>query len=85
MAWRGSEHYPTFIITPQMKKKLPPWTDPLVYPDAPKLRPMSSDQIEELARDIDKNGLQLPIVILVDNRKQANGFEGPFPHYLLDP
>ena len=45
---------------------------------------MSDVEIDELAKDIEKNGLLEPIIIWVDNRKEANGAKPPFSQYLLD-
>lgn len=59
------------------------WEDPPVHPvnNAPM---MSEAELEELAKDIEKYGLQEPIILWRDNREEANGGEGPFPIYLLD-
>jgi hypothetical protein len=50
-----------------------PWQCPPVHPAAEKLPLMSDAEIDELAKDIEKNGLLEPIIIWVDNRKEANG------------
>lgn len=47
--------------------------------------PMMSDaELDELARDIEENGLQQPIILFRDNSEAVNGHTGPFPTYLLD-
>jgi hypothetical protein len=63
--------------------KFPKWIDPPVHP-ANKAPKMSDAEIKELAEDIERHGLQEPIVYWEDNREAANGSEGPFPLYLLD-
>lgn len=60
------------------------WQQPPVHPAAEMLPMMSSGEIEELARDIEANGLQQPIILFRDNTEEANGRSGPFPLYLLD-
>jgi hypothetical protein len=67
-----------------MKKKKPtPWQWPPVHPAAEKLPMMGDAEIDELAKDIRKNGLREPIVIWVDDREDPGG-EGPFHQFLLD-
>jgi hypothetical protein len=61
-----------------------PWQCPPVHPAAEKLPLMSDAEIDELAKDIEKNGLLEPIIIWADNRKEANGAKPPFSQYLLD-
>lgn len=63
--------------------ELPKWVDPPVHPinDCPV---MSDEELRELAKDIDQNGLQEPIILWRDNREEAKGATGPFPVYLLD-
>jgi ParB-like chromosome segregation protein Spo0J len=57
--------------------------DPPVHP-ANNLPKMSKRELEELAKDIEKHGLEEPIIYWRDNREEANGAKGPFPLYLLD-
>jgi transposase-like protein len=61
-----------------------PWQCPPIHPAAEKLPLMSDAEIDELAKDIEKNGLLEPIIIWVDNREEANGAKPPFSQYLLD-
>jgi hypothetical protein len=61
------------------------WESVPVHPAAEKLPMMSDAELDELAQDIKRNGLQEPVVLWVDNREDANGnANGPFPIYLLD-
>jgi hypothetical protein len=61
-----------------------PWQCPPPHPAAEKLPMMTDAEIDQLAADIDKNGLQEPVVIWCDNRKEPRGTKGPFPEFLLD-
>ena len=65
-------------------RKAQPWRTPPVHPAAAMLPMMSSAELEELARDIEENGLQQPIILFRDNSDAVNGRTGPFPLYLLD-
>jgi hypothetical protein len=65
------------------KIRFPKWVEPPVHPV--NTAPMMSDaELDELAADIKKHGLQEPIVYWRDNREAKNGSEGPFPTFLLD-
>ena len=59
------------------------WKDWPIHPanDAPM---MSDAELDELAKDIKKHGLQEPLVYWDDNSEARNGKEGPFPRFLLD-
>lgn len=45
---------------------------------------MSDAELGELAKDIQENGLQQPIIILRDNTAETLGESGPYPMFLLD-
>lgn len=60
------------------------WQEPPVHPAAELLPMMSSAELDELARDIEANGLQQPIILFRDNAGETLGQSGPFPLYLLD-
>jgi ParB-like nuclease domain len=64
--------------------KLPKWQTPPVHPAVTKLPMMTDAELDELAKDIKKNGLQEPIILWRDNSAAADGATGPFPLYLLD-
>jgi hypothetical protein len=53
------------------------WVDLPVHPEAAKLPMMADEELEELARDIEANGLQKPIILWRDNRGEAKGEAGP--------
>jgi DNA-binding CsgD family transcriptional regulator len=55
-----------------------------VHPAAAALPLMGDEGIEELARDIEANGLQEPVILWCDNTAEAKGEDGPFSTYLLD-
>ena len=57
---------------------------PPIHPAAERLPMMSDAEIDELAADIKKNGLQQPIIIWVDNREEKNGTKPPFPEFVID-
>jgi hypothetical protein len=63
--------------------KFPKWEDKPVHP-ANNAPPMSDAELKVLAADIQKYGLQEPIIYWRDNREEANGAKGPFQVYLLD-
>jgi DNA-binding transcriptional regulator YhcF (GntR family) len=65
-------------------KPLPKWEQPPTHPVANDMPMMLAAELAELARDIEKHGLQEPIILWRDNREAANGATGPFPIYLLD-
>lgn len=60
------------------------WANLPVHPAAAAWPEMSDAQIDELVKDIDEHGLQIPLVVFEDNSEVVNGNEGPYPQYLLD-
>ena len=61
-----------------------PWKCPPVHPAADWLPMMSDAELDDLAADIDKNGLKDPIVIWIDNSEEPKGTKGPFAEFLLE-
>lgn len=60
------------------------WLNLPIHPAAETLPMMGEAELKDLAADIERNGLQEPIILFRDNRDAANGAKGPFPVYLLD-
>lgn len=60
------------------------WHHLPVHPAADMLPMMGDAELQELATDIEANGMQQPIILWEDNTEAANSSEGPFPLWLLD-
>jgi hypothetical protein len=67
-----------------MRPRNPNWADLPVHPAADMWPRMSDEQIAELAKDIQENGLLMPVIVFEDNSEEPNGVKGPFPRYKLD-
>ena len=66
-----------------MRKKKA-WIWPPAHPAAALLPMMSDKEINEVALNIQENGLQVPIDFWEENYEEANGAEGPFRQFLLE-